>query len=91
MKAKAVVHLFSGATAATETTREALKDFWQRREKDICAAVVDINMRLWFYSHETGWERALKFRYVPGRPELWHQELKAGDLKPTTMTPFDYA
>lgn len=91
MEAKAIVYMFSGATAEAETTRAALADFWQRRQNDICAAVIDINLTRWIYTYKTGWERATKFRYVPDRPDLWKHEPTVGDLKPTTDTPFDRA
>ena len=89
MKATALVYMFDGRQAQTETTRQALADFWHRHEQDICAAVIDVNLTRWFFSHETGWERATKFRYVPNRPELWKRDPKTADLKPTTATPFD--
>lgn len=87
MKAKALVVLKNGIQAETETTRDALKDFWQRRAGDICAAVIDVNLTRWFWSPDTGWERATKFRYVPNHPESWR--IEPTDTTPTTATPFD--
>lgn len=89
MRAYALVYMVDGRLGETDTTRDALADFWQRHEGEILAAVVDVNLTRWFWSKETGWMRATKFRYVPNRPELWARDPKADDLKPTTATPFD--
>lgn len=89
MNARVAICMKDGRQAETETTRAALADFWRRHEGQILAAVVDVNLTRWFWSEETGWERALKFRYIPNRPDLWARDPKPADLKPTTATPFD--
>ena len=87
MEVKATVQLKNGARATTVTTRAALYDFFQRREEQIDWMIADINMTRWFYADGT-WARYAKFRYVPGRPDLWH--VKHDTPKATTRTPFDY-
>lgn len=90
MKAHALVYMVDGRSTETDTTREALADFWQRNEERIAALLIDVNLTLWFWSHETGWERATKFRYQSNTPpETWRRNPKPADLKPTSMTPFD--
>lgn len=90
MKARAAVFMKDGRSAETTTTRAALADFWSRNEERILAAVIDVNLTRWFWSEDTGWQRAPKFRYKPNAPtETWHLDPKPEDLKPTTATPFD--
>lgn len=89
MKARAAVFMKDGRSAETDTTRAALADFWSRNEERILAAVIDVNLTRWFWSEDTGWQRAPKFRYVPNRPDLWARDPKPEDLQPTTATPFD--
>lgn len=89
MQAKALVYMSDGRQAETTTTRDALKGFWQRHENDIEALVADINLTRWFWSRETGWQKATKFRYEPNRPDKWKRDPKASDLRPTKQTPFD--
>lgn len=87
MKANALVYMVDGRRAETETTRAALADFWQRRESDILAAVIDVNLTRWFYHRDHGWERGTLFRYTPNHPESWRQDKPT--TRPTTATPFD--
>lgn len=89
MKAHALVYMSDGRSTETDTTRDALADFFRRNESSITALLVDVNLTLWFWSPETGWQRATKFCYVPSCPDLWHRDPKPEDLKPTSMTPFD--
>ena len=88
MKATALICMVDGRQAETTTTRDALADFWQRHADDILAAVIDISLTRWFWSQDTGWQRATKFRYVPNRPDRWKRDPKPDDMRPTTATPW---
>ncbi len=88
MKAHVMICMNDGRQAETTTTRNALADFWQRHEDNILAAVVDICLTRWFWSQDTGWQKATKFRYTPNRPDCWKHDPKATDLKPTTAKPW---
>lgn len=90
MKAHALVYMTDGRSTETDTTRAALADFFRRNESSIAALLVDVNLTRWFWTPDTGWQRAIKFRYQSNTPpETWRREPKPDDLKPTAMTPFD--
>lgn len=87
MNVTVTIYMKDGRKATTTTTRKALHDFWQRQSDNIYFARIDCNMKIWIFDNTFGWFKGIKFRYVPNRPDLWHQKPK---LEATKQTPFDY-
>jgi len=55
------------------TTRDAIRDFFNRRKDEIEWLIADINLIRWYYHCDAGWFKKPKFKYIPNRPDLWRQ------------------